>query len=185
MMTKIVGLSGSLRRGSLNTLLLRAAARLMPDVTFELADISGVPLYNGDVEAEQGIPASVVRLKDLVAGSDGLLIATPEYNQSTPGVLKNAIDWMTRPADDISRVFLKKPVAVIGASPGRFGTARSQSVLLPVLHALRVRAFFDAPPFYLSAAHKAFDAEGQLIDAAQRDRLTDFLREFIAFATGK
>ncbi|MEP7313864.1 MAG: NADPH-dependent FMN reductase [Pseudomonadota bacterium] len=183
---KIVGLSGSLRRGSLNTQLLRAAALLMPDaVTFEIADISGVPLYNGDVEAGHGIPPAVASLKDLVAGSDGLLIATPEYNQSIPGVLKNAIDWMTRPADDMARVFLKKPVAVIGASPGPFGTARSQTVLLPVLRALRVRAFFDAPPFYLSAAHKAFDAQDQLVDATQRDRLTDFLREFVAFTAGK
>lgn len=154
----------------------------MPEVSFELADISAVPLYNGDIETEQGIPPAVARLKDLVASSDGLLIATPEYNQSTPGVLKNAIDWMTRPSDDIARVFFRKPVAVIGASPGPFGTARSQPVLLPVLRALRVRAFFDAPPFYLSAANKAFDADGQLIDATQRERLASFVQEFVAFA---
>ncbi|MEP7313453.1 MAG: NADPH-dependent FMN reductase [Pseudomonadota bacterium] len=180
---KIVGLSGSLRRGSLNTMLLRAAARLMPDVSFELADISGVPLYNGDVEKEHGIPTAVAQLKDLVAGSDGLLIASPEYNQSTPGVLKNAIDWMSRPADDIPRVFLKKPVAIIGATPGPWGTARGQPVLLPVLRALQMRAFFDTPPFYLPAAHKAFNAEGELTDATSRERLAAFVKAFVAFAT--
>ena len=180
-MTKIVGLSGSLRRGSLNTTLLRAAARLMPEVTLEVADISEVPLYNGDVEKEQGIPAAVARLKDLVATSDGLLIASPEYNQGTPGVLKNAIDWMSRPADDIARVFLKKPVALIGATPGPWGTARAQPLLLPVLRALQMRTFFDTAPFYLPAAHKAFDADGEFIDALPRERLENFLRAFIAF----
>jgi len=184
-MTKIVGLSGSLRRGSFNTTLLRVAAGLMSGVDFELADISAFPLYNADVENEQGIPAAVARLKDQVAGADGLLIATPEYNQSTPGVLKNALDWMSRPADDIPRVFRKKPVAIIGASPGPWGTARGQPLLLPVLRALTVRAFFDAAPFYVREAHKAFDAQGQFIDAAQRERLAGFLRGFLDFVAEK
>ena len=182
-MTQIAGLSGSLRSGSLNTALLRVAADLLPaGASLVMADIHEVPLYNADVEAE-AFPAAVSRLKDLVATSDALLIATPEYNHSTPGVLKNALDWMSRPtAAESDRVFLRRPIAIIGASPGPFGTARSQPVLLPVLRALRARVFFDSPPFYLSAAAKAFNAQGELIDPVQRDRLADFLRHFLAFA---
>jgi len=182
-MTRIVGLSGSLRRASLNTALLHAAAKLLPDdATLELADIRGVPLYDGDVEAA-GVPAAVAALKAQVAGADGLLIATPEYNHSTPGVLKNALDWMSRPPQE-PPVFTRRPIAIIGASPGPFGTARSQPVLLPVLRALQARVFSDAPPFYLSAASKAFDADGLLVDSTQRERLAAFLKAFIAFASG-
>ncbi len=153
----------------------------MPGVTFEMADISEVPLYNGDVEAEQGIPAAVTRVKDLVADSDGLLIASPEYNQSTPGVLKNAIDWMSRPASDIARVFLKKPVAIMGATPGPWGTARGQPFLLPVLRALNMRAYLDTAPYYLAAGNKAFNADGEFIDPMNRERLEAFVRGFVAF----
>ena len=181
-MTRIIGLSGSLRKASLNTALLHAAAQLLPaGTTLEIADIHGVPLYDGDVEAA-GVPAGVAALKAQVAGADALLIATPEYNHSTPGVLKNALDWMSRPPQD-PPVFSRRPIAIIGASPGPFGTARSQPVLLPVLRALQARVFADAPPFYVSAAGKAFDAEGQLADAKQREHLTAFLKAFVDFAT--
>jgi NAD(P)H-dependent FMN reductase len=119
MKTTLVGLSGSLRRESFNTLLLRAAQRLCPDgTTLDVQSIESVPLYNFDVEQADGIPAAVTELKDAIAAADGLLIATPEYNNSIPGVLKNAIDWLSRPADDIPRVFGQRPVAIIGASPG-------------------------------------------------------------------
>src|SRR5690606_19549335 len=92
-MTRIVGVAGSLRRGSYNAMLLRAAARAVPEgVTIEIASIAGIPLYDGDLEAEQGIPEPAVRLKAALAASDGLLLVTPEYNNSVPGVLKNAID---------------------------------------------------------------------------------------------
>jgi chromate reductase len=182
-MTTIVGLSGSLRKGSLNTSLLRAAGALLPqDVRFLLADIREVPLYDADVEAA-GVPRAVSVLKAQVAQADGLLIATPEYNHSTPGVLKNALDWMSRPPQD-PPVFTRRPVAIIGASPGPFGTARSQPALLPVLRALQARVFSDAPPFYLSAAGQAFDADGQLADATQRERLAALLHAFVAFAAG-
>src|SRR3954469_1439969 len=87
--------------------------------------IEGIPLYNGDVEAAEGLPARVVELKKKIADADGLLLATPEYNNSIPGVFKNAIDWLSRPASDIPAVFGRKPVAVIGASPGGFGTLSS------------------------------------------------------------
>jgi NAD(P)H-dependent FMN reductase len=180
---RIVGLSGSLRRSSLNTALLRAAGQLLPEgASLELADIRDVPLYDGDVEAA-GFPAAVRRVQDQVAAAYALLIATPEYNHALPGVLKNALDWMSRPtAQEQARVFLHRPVAILGASPGPFGTARAQPMLLPVLRALRTRVFFDAAPYYLSTANKALDAEDQFIDPAQRDKLAGFLREFVAFA---
>src|SRR2546421_52203 len=104
-MTKVLGISGSLRRGSYNSALLRAAARLMPeDSTLDIASLRGIPLYDGDVEA-QGIPASVSQLKEAIIAADGVLLVTPEYNNSIPGVFKNAIDWLSRPSSDIKRVF--------------------------------------------------------------------------------
>src|SRR3546814_267438 len=127
-MASIVGLPGSLRRGSFNAALLRAATQLVPDGSrIDVHSLHGVPLYDADVETAEGIPPAVAVLKDAVAAADGLLMVTPEYNNSLPGVFKNAIDWMTRPAADIARVFGGKPVAVIGASPGGFGTQLGQN----------------------------------------------------------
>src|SRR5687768_13767647 len=116
----IVGISGSLRRGSFNTALLRAATQLMPNTAeLRIETIADIPLYNGDVEAE-GIPKRVAELKTAIAQSNALLLATPEYNNSLPGVLKNAVDWLSRPPSDIKAVFGGKPVAVMGASAGGF-----------------------------------------------------------------
>ena len=98
-----------------------------------IESIAGVPLYDGDVEAASGIPEAAARLKDAVAAADGLLLVTPEYNNSVPGVAKNAIDWLSRPSADIARVFGAKPVALCGASPGGFGTVLSQNAWLPGL----------------------------------------------------
>src|SRR5436190_23505652 len=121
-MLRIVGISGSLRSASFNAALLRAAAQeCPPGASIEIESIRGIPLYDGDVEAAEGLPARVAELKERVASADGLLLVTPEYNNSIPGVFKNAIDWLTRPANDVPRVFGGRPVGLIGASPGRFG----------------------------------------------------------------
>ena len=120
---KVLGISGSLRAKSFNSGALRAAQELVPEgMSIDIADISGVPLYNGDVEAD-GMPEAVVRLRDQIREADGLLIVTPEYNYSIPGVLKNAIDWASRPPD---QPFDAKPMAIMGASPGGSGTMRCQ-----------------------------------------------------------
>ena len=123
-MTKILGISGSLRERSYNTALLRAAAELVPpDAEIELFDLAAIPLYNDDVESA-GDPAPVAELRAAVAEADALLLATPEYNRGTSGVLKNAIDWLSRPA--LASVLRWKPVAIMGASSGRGGTRRAQ-----------------------------------------------------------
>jgi NAD(P)H-dependent FMN reductase len=177
----IVGISGSLRKASLNTALLRAATDLVPQGTrLEIASIRDIPLYDGDLEAKQGIPQSVQMLKDQIAKSRGLLIATPEYNNGIPGVLKNALDWLSRPASDIGHVFGGRPVAVMGASPGRFGTMMAQAAWLPVLRALSVEPFWG-PRMLVAGASKVFDASGTLVDEDTRRRLRDFVEAFAQF----
>lgn len=180
-MTKIVGISGSLRQGSLNTQLLKVCGSLLPaEATLRIASLREVPLYDGDVEA-RGIPAGVAKLKDEVAAGDALLIASPEYNHTMPGVLKNAIDWMSRPPSDIGRVFKGRPVALIGASPGQFGTARGQASWLPALRAVTLRPYFEAAPFYLARADQAFDGESGLKEPKSRELLQGFLAGFVDF----
>lgn len=127
-MTTILGLSGSLRKASFNAGLLRAAAELAPpSTTVVIGSIHDVPLYNADDEAAHGIPPAVQALKASLQAADGLLLVTPEYNNGIPGVFKNAIDWMSRPASDIPLHFGGKPVALLGASPGGFGTVRRRT----------------------------------------------------------
>jgi chromate reductase len=119
-MNTIIGVAGSLRKVSYNAALLRAAAELVPSgCRVEITSIRGIPLYDGDVEAAEGSPPAVAALKERIASTDGLPLVTPEYNNSLSGVLKNAIDWLFRPADDIDRVFGGRPVGIIGATPGR------------------------------------------------------------------
>ena len=183
-MTTIVGISGSLRSGSFNTALLKAAAALAePGLELKIASIRGIPLYDGDVEAASGIPQVVVDLKAQIVAADGLLLATPEYNNGIPGVFKNAIDWLSRPASDIAQVFGNRPVAVIGASPGGFGTILSQNAWLPVLRTLGTRPWFGGR-LMVSRAHKMFDEHGALTDEATRKQLADFVRGFAAFVRG-
>ena len=179
-MTKVLGISGSLRRGSYNSALLRAATRLMPpESTLEIATIRGVPLYDGDVEA-QGIPAAVTQLKEAIVRADGVLLVTPEYNNSMPGVFKNAIDWLSRPASDIKRVFGGKPFALIGTSPGPFGTVLSQNAWLGVLRTLGTQTWFGGRVAVARAAN-VFDESGAIKDPAIEEQLKQFLAGYVAF----
>ncbi|HEV3485280.1 MAG TPA: NADPH-dependent FMN reductase, partial [Vicinamibacterales bacterium] len=163
-MATIVGISGSLRRGSFNTMLLQAAVELAPAGTMiTIVSIREIPLYDGDVEASSGIPKAVEDVKAAIAAADGLLIATPEYNNSVPGVLKNAIDWLTRPPADIPRVFRNRPVAIMGATAGPGGTNLAQSAWLPVLRTLGTAPWF-AGRLGVPNAAKVFDEQGGIVD---------------------
>ena len=132
------------------------------------------------MEAASGIPPAATALKDLIAKSDGLLIATPEYNYSLPGVLKNAIDWLSRPGTDIARVFGGRKVAVIGATMGGGGTILAQSAWLPVVRGLGMSPWFGAK-IHVSAAHKVFNAKGELTDEVLREQVRGFMQGFAQF----
>jgi chromate reductase, NAD(P)H dehydrogenase (quinone) len=184
-MTTLVGLSGSLRRGSYNSALLAAAASLAPAGSeLRIETIRDIPLYDGDAEASDGIPAVVQRLKDAIAAADGLLLVTPEYNNAMPGVLKNAIDWLSRPPADIARVFRGRPVALIGASPGGFGTILAQNAWLPVLRTLGME-LWTAGRLMVSRARSVFAEDGSLSDPKVRDQLQDFVHGFFAYAESR
>jgi len=180
-MSTIIGIAGSLRKASFNGALLRAAAERAPAGTHvDIASIAGIPLYDGDLEREHGIPDVVRALKDRIAAADGLLLVTPEYNNSLPGVFKNAIDWLTRPAEDIPRVFSDKPVALMGATPGMGGTRLSQSAWLPVLRTLGTRTW-AGKQLYVASAGRVFDAEGALVDEKVKKLLTELMLGFAEF----
>lgn len=179
-MVQLVGFAGSLRQGSFNRSLIRAAADAMPEGSvLEVLSIDEVPLYNGDVEQSEGVPASVAHLKDRIAAADGLVIATPEYNGGIPGVAKNAMDWISRPGEDLPRVTHGKPVAIMGATPGGLGTAFSQAAWLQTLRTLRMRVFVTGGPFYVSGAANAFDSNGQA-NADLKQRLSGYMAAFVA-----
>lgn len=180
-MTKILGISGSLRAKSFNTMLLDAAAETLEHgAEMEMGSIRGIPLYDADVETAEGVPQVVEKLKAQIMAADGLLLASPEYNNGIPGVFKNAIDWLSRPPADTAKVFKNRPVAVIGASPGGFGTLLAQNAWLPVLRTLGMRPYFGGR-VVLSHAHRAFNDEGEMTDAVTKDRLRDFMRGFVEF----
>jgi len=182
-MTTIIGISGSLRKASYNAALLRTAVKLAPaELKIEVESIRDIPLYDGDVEAETGIPPAVAALKDRVGAADGLLLVTPEYNGSIPGVFKNAIDWLSRPASDIPRVFGMKAVGLIGATPGPAGTRLSQAAWLPVLRQLGTQPWFGKTLF-LANAGQAFDAGGALTDPKLQQLLRDYLAGFAKFVS--
>ena len=175
-MTKILGISGSLRKASFNSGLLRAAQELAPEgVEIEIGSIAEVPLYNGDVEDSEGTPPAVTKLRKQLAEADGLLLVTPEYNNGVPGVLKNAIDWMSR--KDGMAIFKGKPVAITGASPGGFGTILSQENWQQIMRFLLVRPWWEGR-LLVSRATGLFDEDGNLTDEKTRGLLKDFVTGF-------
>jgi chromate reductase len=171
---KVLGISGSLRAASTNTALLRTAAQVAPDgVTIELLDWSAVPLYNADL----GVPAAVEAVKEQVVAADALLFATPEYNYSVPGPLKNLIDWCSRPA--FRSPLAGKPVGIVSAAAGGGGGGRAQTHLRAVL----TGTLSQLPPmqeYLLPRAHKAFEG-GVLVDEARRDFLVGWLADWAAW----
>ena len=172
---QILGIAGSLRDGSLNKALLRAAVGLAPaGMAIEIFDLAPVPLYNGDVEAA-GDPPSVAAMKQAIAVADGVLMATPEYNHGVPGVMKNAVDWASRPPRGAP--LGGKPVGLIGASPGQTGTARGQSQLRQAFEFTNSFCM-PQPELLVFKAHEKFDAEGRLTDAATGEYLQRYLAAF-------
>jgi len=174
----VLGLCGSLRQASYNLAALRAAQALAPGagMQIDIADISDLPLYNEDVYA-QGFPAPVERLRNQIRAADALLFVTPEYNYSMPGVLKNAIDWASRPPE---QPFAGKPAAIMGASPGALGSARAQYHLRQTLVFLDVHPL-NKPEVMIGAAHERFDAQGQLIHEPTREFIGKLLAALAAW----
>jgi len=167
----VLAICGSLRAGSYNRAALRAAIELKPPgMTIETADIASFPLYNEDVRA-QGFPAPVERLRQQIAAADALLFVTPEYNYSIPGVLKNAIDWASRPPD---QPFAGKPVAIMGAGAGMAGTARAQYDLRRCCVFLDMHPI-NKPEVLIGQAQTKFDAEGRFTDEVGRGLIRDLL----------
>ncbi len=156
-MHRLLGISGSLRRNATNRKLVREAARLYGDAEYAEADLS-LPLYDGDIEEEQGIPEEVQRLADRIAASDAVLISAPEYNKSISGALKNALDWVSRVEGNPWR---DKPVAVMSAAAGRGGGEVAQYAVRQALQAFRPR-IVNGAPVMVAAAHSEFDANGRL-----------------------
>src|SRR5580765_4351639 len=160
---QLVGISGSLRKGSYNTMLLKAALQLMPiDVSMEIISIEDIPLYNAalDLPAAKQRPETVEHFRKMLTDADGILISSPEYNYSIPGGLKNAIDWASRGEDS---PLLRKPVAVIGATTGLWGTTRMQLAFHNVFLYLDMKPVYK-PEVLVAQAEKKFDKNGNLID---------------------
>ncbi len=175
----VLGIAGSLRKGSYNKLLVRAAQEHAPDgMRVTEFDLAGVPFFDADVE-ERGDPEAVVALKRAVRGADAILIATPEYQHAVPGVLKNALDWASRPPSDPP--LGRKPVAIMGASTGLFGTARAQVGLRQIL-AYNDAQVLQRPEVMVPNAKQAFDADGHLVDEAATRFLQQLLRNLMAWS---
>ncbi len=171
----ILGIAGSLREKSFNRYALRAAQSLAPaETTIEIADIDGLPGFNQDDESNP--PPKVVELKRQIRAADAILIVTPEYNYSIPGVLKNAIDWASRPYGDSA--WQGKPVAVMGASVGTLGTARAQYHLRQSFVFLDMRAV-NQPEVMIAQAHTHFDEQGNLTDETAKKLIGKLLEELV------
>ena len=173
----ILGFAGSLRKGSYNKALLKAAADLLPvDATIESFDLEGIPPFNQDLEGDP--PLKVREFKEKIRAADALLIVTPEYNYSIPGVLKNAIDWGTRPYGD--NVFAGKPVAMMGASTGMLGTARAQYHLRQSFVILNVFPL-SQPEVMVPFAQDKFDEQGVLKDDQTKQKIRELLESLVAW----
>jgi chromate reductase len=174
---RILGIAGSLRRNSYNRAALRAAQQLVPeDATLDIIEIDGIPGFSQDDERQP--PAKVVELKKRIREADAVLIVTPEYNYSIPGVLKNAIDWASRPYGDSA--LTDKPVAIMGASAGRIGTARAQYHLRQVFVFLNVHPV-NQPEVMIGNASEHFDADGNLINETIKDNIRQLLRNLVSW----
>lgn len=168
---KVLALSGSLRKGSYNTMLLHAAKELAPaGMSIDIYDLAPIPMYNDDVRLGPGYPPEVKAFRDAIAAHDGVLFASPEYNYSVSGVLKNAIDWASRAPD---MPFDGKTGAVFGASAGALGTARSQRDLRWIMSGLNMY-MVNLPHVYVGGAAQKF-ADGKLTDPASRDFIKQLL----------
>ena len=179
-MINIAGISGSLREHSYNAGLLRNAVEAVPEgCALSVNSIRGIPLYDGDVEA-QGIPPAVTDLRAIIKAADGILLVTPEYNNGIPGVFKNAIDWLTRPPEARMGTFAGKPVGLIGTTPGTFGTAFSQYAWLPVLRVLNTQVW-SGRLLWVSGAMGKFDDRGNLTDDGVKRQLVKYMAGFTEF----
>jgi chromate reductase len=176
---KVMGFAGSLRRASFNRSLLHAAQTLAPEgMEITAFDLLAVPLYNADVEAE-GDPQGVAAFKQAIREADAVLMVTPEYNHGVPGVMKNAVDWASRPPQ--SAPLARKPVGIIGASPGVTGSARGQSQLRQAFEFTNSYCM-PQPELLVFRAHEKFDAEGRLVDEATATYLRRYLEAFLEWA---
>lgn len=174
---KIVGISGSIRANSLNSKLLRNASGLLaPSHELEIIDLRSIPMYDADLEAA-GLPESVASAKELLHQADGVLFASPEYNYTYSGVLKNALDWFSRGP---VRPLMDKPVAVIGASTGNYGAVRSQTALRQLLHGMGAHVL-PKPELLVGNAPTKFDENGTLVDEATIKIYSTLLGKFITY----
>ena len=174
---KILGIAGSLRKGSFNRAALRAAQQLAPEgIEIEVFELDGIPGFSEDIEREP--PEKVVELKEKIRAADAILFVTPEYNYSIPGVLKNAIDWASRPYGDSA--WNDKPVAIMGASVGALGTARAQYHLRQVFVFLNMHAV-NQPEVMISNASQRFDEQGNLTDEKTKELIGQLLQKLAAW----
>jgi chromate reductase, NAD(P)H dehydrogenase (quinone) len=174
---RILGFAGSLRGGSFNRKLLAESLELLPGgALLEIFDLQGIPPFNEDLVSDP--PAPVREFKEKIRGADALLIASPEYNYSVPGVLKNAIDWASRPHDD--NVFDEKPLAIMGASTGLLGTARAQYHLRQICVYLNMHPL-NKPEVMVSRVQEKFSSDGKLADQATKNRIRDLLAGLVAW----
>lgn len=175
---EILGIVGSLRKGSYNHAALRAAQELMPDgAALALFELHDIPIFNQD--HEKAPPAAVIEFKRRIRTADAILFGTPEYNYSVPGVLKNAIDWASRPSGD--NAWMGKPAAIMGASPGRLGTARAQYHLRQILVAFDMPVV-SQPEVMIASASERFDPDGSLVDEPTRAHIRKLLEALVRLA---